>query len=87
MTTRYFIFEWVKKNERKPIVRHTKIDILKADKDISAAVSAAAYMFGSIVGNLNKIDIIKIQEISKEGENIGLPIIPDSESAIIPIKK
>lgn len=62
-----FIFNW-QKNERSPIVRNTHIK--------SHDAQSATSVFMKEMGNLKKNTINFIQEVDKEGNNIGEPIVP-----------
>lgn len=52
----------------------------------TVAPQAALEIFMRNFGNLKKNEIIKIQQINENGENIGEPIVPQGDSAIIPVK-
>ena len=54
---------------------------------MSIGAKAATDLFCRTLGNLNKNEIVSIQQIDKDGNPIGEPILPMEGSSIVPIAK
>lgn len=80
---RKFIFTWHKK-EKNPIERNNTVAVSKDFSDIAVAAKMATELFVKNFGNLKKNEIVKIQEIDKDGNFVGEPIVPENDSAIVP---
>jgi phenylpyruvate tautomerase PptA (4-oxalocrotonate tautomerase family) len=80
MATRNFAFTW-HKNEKciEPIIRHNSITVSNASDNIAFAAKAATELFCKTFGNLKKNTVVHIQELDKEGNPIGEPIVPENE--------
>ena len=75
-----FIFEWFENIKfGEPTIRKNTVHARNA-QDATAA-------FIRTFGNLKKNEIVSIQEIDKNGNPIGEPIVPMEGSSIIPIAK
>lgn len=81
-----FNFTWYAKKDK--IERHTKVQTNVADSaELSIGAKAATDLFCRTLGNLNKNEIVSIQQIDKNGNPIGEPILPMEGSSIVPIAK
>lgn len=67
--------------------RTTKVEIPNASDDIGIAAHSALQVFTRLNGSLAKIDVVSLQEIDADGAAIGEPIVPDTDSSIIPAGK
>lgn len=83
---RKYNIEWHPTKERNPINRHTFIQLGKPTGETSVDAKAALSIFIANNGNLKKNTIIQIIEMDENGQ-IGEPIKPTEENAIIPMKK
>lgn len=87
---RKYNFEWYLKKDVKyggnPLLRHTVIKIGNPTGQTNVDAKTATDMFCRAIGNLNKIEITKIKECDENGQ-IGEDIVPQAESAIIPVGK
>lgn len=72
---KFFCITW---KERKPlaIVRNSHIMVYGGD-DRKSNVATAINLFEKSFGNLNKNQILCIQEKDKNGDDIGEPILPE----------
>ena len=85
---RNFEFTWYEKNDRLKMERHNKIQAAVVDTaEIGIAAKLATDIFCRTFGNLNKNEIVSIQQIDKDGNPIGEPIVPMEGSSIVPIAK
>lgn len=82
---RYFRFHWYK-NKNGAIDRHNLITVTEASGDIGRDAHAATNMFCYHFGNLKNNTIIEIQEVDKDNNEIGEPIVPDNDTSIVPTK-
>ena len=81
-----FNFTWYAKQDK--IERHTKVQTNVADSaELSIGAKAATDLLSRTLGNLNKNEIVSIQQIDKDGNPIGEPILPMEGSSIVPIAK
>lgn len=81
--TRMYEITWFPTKERNPMTRNTFITLSKPIGKTSYDAKAALNIFISHFGNLKKNTIIKIIEMDENGQ-IGEPITPMEDSAIIP---
>ena len=85
---RNFEFTWYEKNDRLKMERRNKVQAAVVDTaEIGTAAKLATDIFCRTFGNLNKNEIVSIQQIDKDGNPIGEPILPMEGSSIIPIAK
>ena len=85
---RNFEFTWYEKNDRLKMERHNKVQAAVVDTaEIGTAAKLATDIFCRTFGNLNKNEIVSIQQIDKDGNPIGEPITPMGGSSIVPIAK
>ena len=85
---RNFEFTWYEKNDRLKMERYNKVQAAVVDTaEIGTAAKLATDIFCRTFGNLKKNEIVSIQEIDKNGNPIGEPIVPMEGSSIIPIAK
>ena len=85
---RNFEFTWYEKNDRLKMKRHNKVQAAVVDTaEIGTAAKLATDLFCRTLGNLNKNEIVSIQQIDKDGNPIGEPIVPMEGSSIVPISK
>ena len=85
---RNFEFTWYEKNDRLKMERHNKVQAAVVDtEEIGTAAKLATDIFCRTFGNLNKNEILSIQQIDKDGNPIGEPIVPMEGSSIVPISK
>ena len=90
MKKRNFNIIWTEKSTKSWKVnptRTTKVEIPNASDDIGIAAKSALQVFSHSFGSLAKVDVINIQEIDADGAAIGEPIVPDTDSSIIPAGK
>lgn len=90
MKKRNFNITWAEKSTKSWKVnptRTTKVEIPNASDDIGIAAKSALQVFSNSFGSLAKVDVINIQEIDADGAAIGEPIVPDTDSSIIPAGK
>ena len=81
-----FNFTWYAKQDK--IERHTKVQTNVADSaELSIGAKGATDLLCRTLGNLNKNEIVSIQQIDKDGNPIGEPILPMEGSTIVPIAK
>lgn len=64
-----------------------KVTISKPTGNIGQDAKSALEIFLANFGGMKRNTIIKIQEINKMGQDIGLPIIPNEDSTIVPTKR
>lgn len=76
-----------KSKYQNEIPRRSIISIQNPTGDIGKDAKAALNIFIKSIGNLKKYDIIEIQELDKEGKQIGESIKPTEENFIVPFKK
>ena len=84
---RNFEFTWYEKNDRLKMKRHNKVQAAVVDTAEIGAAKLATDIFCRTFGNLNKNEIVSIQQIDKNGNPIGEPIVPMEGSSIVPISK
>lgn len=82
---RNYNIEWYPTRDGKDFKRQTFIRLGKPTGHTDIDAKAALNIFISQCGNLKKNTIIKIIEMDENGQ-IGEPIIPREENAIIPSK-
>lgn len=85
---RNFVIHYREKKKYNPTERKIVVEVAKNfdSAEVGPAAHAALDLFCTNFGNLNRLDVLDIQEIDKEtGESIGEPIVPTGDS-IVPIR-
>ena len=88
---RKYLFKWYEtktgKYRKEPLYRTTQIVFENAIGNVNIDCKKAVTLFTQLYGNLNKINIVWIKELDKDGNQIGEDITPSEENQIIPIEK
>lgn len=75
---KFFIITWIE-NKKNSIQRQNSV--------MSTDAKSALDVFIKNFGNLKKNIIISIQEVDKNGDFIGEPIVPADETSIVPVRR
>ena len=85
MTERIYRFTWYPTKDGEDFLRHTLIKLPNAKGKTEVDAKVAVDLFTKSCGNLKKNTVIKIQELDKDGNQIGEDITPSAEeNAIVP---
>lgn len=84
---KYFLITWYEKKDKQKIHRTHKISIKTNSSDIGVTAKRATDLFCLACGNLNKNEIVSIQEVDENNVPIGEPITPMDGSTIVPTRR